>query len=195
MSESRNTAVTLGSRLSDRISRLWWTLLLRGVAAILFGFMALLWPGMTLILLVSLVGAYLVLDGVMSLLLAMQSGDYRGSLLNGVVGVIGGCAVMFWPELTASLMLVILGVWAIVQGFGLYLTGRALQAEDAGGGLFQAVGAFLLVFGIVALIWRGVGAVAISWLIALTALALGALLILVALRIKNIRDRLRSARH
>ena len=94
MSESRNTAVTLGSRLSDRISRLWWALVLRGVAAILFGFMALLWPETTLILLVSLVGAYLVVDGVMSLLLAMQSGDYRGSLLNGVVGVIGGCAML-----------------------------------------------------------------------------------------------------
>ena len=55
----------------------WWLLLLRGVAAILFGVLAFIWPGLTLVTLVLLYGAYALVDGVLSLWAAFQGGRSR----------------------------------------------------------------------------------------------------------------------
>lgn len=194
MSEIRSAAAAVGNRLIDRIGRLWWVLLTRGIVAVLFGIAALVWPQKSLTMLVFLIGGYLVLDGLSGLWLALRSGDFGASLLQGLASVIGGAAVLFWPGITASLLLAILGIWAVVQGVGLFLTGRSLRTGGEDGSLFMMAGALLAVFGVVALVWRDVGAVALSWLIALVALAIGVLLIFVALRVKNAQGRLQLAR-
>jgi uncharacterized membrane protein HdeD (DUF308 family) len=194
MTEIRSAAGAVGQRLTDRIGRFWWVLLTRGIVAVLFGIAALIWPQKSLTLLVFLVGGYLVLDGLSGLLLALRSGDLGASLLQGLASAVGGAAVLFWPGITTSLLLVILGIWAIVQGVGLFLAGRGLRAEGEDGSLLLTAGAILAVFGVVALAWRDVGAVALSWLVALVALAVGGLLILVATRVKNAQERLQSAR-
>jgi uncharacterized membrane protein HdeD (DUF308 family) len=180
--------------LIDRIGRLWWAILTRGIVAVLFWIAALVWPQKSLPLLVFLIGGFLVLDGLSGLFLALRSRDFGASLLQGLASVIGGAAVLCWPGITASLLLAILGIWAIVQGVGLFLTGRSLRTGGEDGSLFMTAGALLAVFGVVALVWRDVGAVALAWLIALVALAVGCLLIFVALRVKNAQGRLQSAR-
>ena len=45
----------------------WWLILLRGIAAVLFGLLAFVWPGITLLSLTFLWGAYALVDGVVSL--------------------------------------------------------------------------------------------------------------------------------
>src|SRR5262249_56182394 len=45
----------------------WWLVLLRGIAAILFGILAIVWPGITLLTLVILYGAYALADGIFAL--------------------------------------------------------------------------------------------------------------------------------
>jgi uncharacterized membrane protein HdeD (DUF308 family) len=99
-----------------------------------------------------------------------------------------------WPGITASLLLAILGIWAVVQGVGLCLAGRGLRAEGENGSLLLTAGTILAVCGVVALVWRDVGAVAISWLIALVALVVGGLLILIASGVKKAQKRLQSVR-
>ena len=95
MSEIRSAAAVVGNRLIDRIGRLWWTLLTRGIVAVLFGIAALVWPQKSLTMLVFLIGGYLVLDGLSGLWLALRSGDFGASLLQGLASVIGGAAVLF----------------------------------------------------------------------------------------------------
>jgi uncharacterized membrane protein HdeD (DUF308 family) len=51
----------------------WWLLLLRGVASIMFGVQAFIWPGLTLVALIFLWGAYAIVDGV----IALWAGDFR----------------------------------------------------------------------------------------------------------------------
>ncbi len=59
------------------ITREWWVFLVRGIAAILFGVLALVWPGPTLAVLVIMFGAYVLVDGI-SLLVLYLPCRYRG---------------------------------------------------------------------------------------------------------------------
>jgi uncharacterized membrane protein HdeD (DUF308 family) len=47
----------------DELTRHWWVIAFRGLAAIAFGILAFVWPGMTLGVLVILYGAYALVDG------------------------------------------------------------------------------------------------------------------------------------
>ena len=52
------------SPLLRAVARHWWLVLLRGIAAIAFGILAIAWPGVTLLTLIVLYGAYALADGV-----------------------------------------------------------------------------------------------------------------------------------
>jgi uncharacterized membrane protein HdeD (DUF308 family) len=175
MAEFRDAVAAAGQRLTDRIGRFWWILLTRGIVAVLFGIAALFWPQKSLTLLVFLVGGYLVVDGLSGLLLALRSGDFGASLLQGLASTLAGAAVLLWPGITTSLLLAVLGVWALVQGGGLLLAGRNLRAEGEDGSLLVTV-----------------GALAVSWIIALVALVVGGLMIFIARRLKAVQERLQS---
>ena len=56
------------------LARTWWLVLLRGLAAILFGALALLWPHLTLVILVILYAVYALSDGVFALAEALRGG-------------------------------------------------------------------------------------------------------------------------
>ena len=56
----------------------WWTLLLRGIAAVLFGLATLFWPGITLFVLVIFFGAYALVEGVFALVAGIRGSKGRG---------------------------------------------------------------------------------------------------------------------
>jgi uncharacterized membrane protein HdeD (DUF308 family) len=163
MSDIRSAAGAVGRRLTDRIGDLRRVLLTRGIAAVAFGVAALFWPEKSLTLLVFLIGGYLALDGISNLVLALRSKDFGAPFLQGLAGFGGGAAVLLWPGITTSVLLIILGICAVVQGVGLILAGRGLRAEGGDGSLLLTAGAILTAFGVAALIWRDVGAVALWW--------------------------------
>jgi uncharacterized membrane protein HdeD (DUF308 family) len=47
------------------VANRWWVVLLRGICAVVFGILAFVWPGLTLLSLVLLYGAYALVDGVL----------------------------------------------------------------------------------------------------------------------------------
>lgn len=54
--------------ITETLARHWWLVLLRGIAAVLFGLTAFLWPGLTFVALVLAFGAYVLIDGVFALI-------------------------------------------------------------------------------------------------------------------------------
>ena len=89
------------------LPRHWWVVALRGLAAIIFGILAFIWPGMTLAVLILFFGAYAIIDGVLALYSAIRSrGEHVGGpLLEGVLGIGAGLVAFFWPGITALVLL------------------------------------------------------------------------------------------
>src|SRR5215470_6139625 len=88
----------------------WWLLLLRGVASILFGVLAFMWPGLTVVALIFLWGAYAIVDGGIALWAAISG---RGAeiaprwwlAIVGIVGLLAGLVAFASPGLTALVLL------------------------------------------------------------------------------------------
>jgi uncharacterized membrane protein HdeD (DUF308 family) len=101
------------------LARGWWTFLVRGVLAILFGIAAFVWPGATLLVLVYLFAIWAIVDGVSTLVSAFQE---RGraywwvALIEGIVGVAAGIVAIAWPGITALVLLFLIAAWAVVTG-------------------------------------------------------------------------------
>ena len=65
MQTAREMTVPLPRRpMLHALAKCWWLLLLRGIAAIVFGVLAFVWPGLTLVTLVLLYGAFALVDGL-----------------------------------------------------------------------------------------------------------------------------------
>jgi uncharacterized membrane protein HdeD (DUF308 family) len=97
----------------------WTSLAWRGFASILFGIVALSWPGMTLGALILLFGAYAFADGVLALVIASQRGRraHRGLLVaDGVFGVVAGVLTFVWPGLTLLALVILIGVRSLFMG-------------------------------------------------------------------------------
>jgi uncharacterized membrane protein HdeD (DUF308 family) len=99
------------------LARYWWVLALRGVLAVLFGLFAFFIPGITLLSLVLLFGAYVLLDGIFDLVAATRSPSHHWALvLEGIVGIIAGILTFLWPGITAMVLLYLIAFWAISPG-------------------------------------------------------------------------------
>src|SRR5438067_901534 len=171
----------------DELARHWWVIGLRGLAAILFGILAFVWPGMTLAVLVLLFGAYALVDGVLTLAAAMRGGVQHRivMLVEGVVSILAGLAAFAWPGLTALVLLYIIAFWAIVTGVLEIVTAirvrRAISNE-----LGLVIGGILSVlFGVVLLIAPGAGALAVIFLIGAYAVVFGIALLGLAWRLRE----------
>src|SRR3954463_12198609 len=99
----------------DQLIRHWWVLALRGVLAILFGLIAFVWPGITLIALVLLFGAYALLDGLFALFAAAGAAGrherWGALLLEGVAGIAAGVVTFIWPGMTALALAYVIAFW------------------------------------------------------------------------------------
>jgi uncharacterized membrane protein HdeD (DUF308 family) len=172
----------------------WWLLLLRGICAILFGLMAFVWPGLSLLTLVFLYGAYALVDGAFAIGAAIAG---RGGavptawlVLVGVLGIGAGILTFLWPGITAFALLVMIAVWAIIKGVFEIAGAISLRKHIENEWLLILGGLASVAFGALLLIAPGAGAVALVWLIAAWAVAFGIVLVGLALRLRGLKQRI-----
>jgi len=159
---------------------IWWLALLQGIAAILLGFMLLTNPGATLVALITFLGFYWLITGVLAVvrLFVDRDATWGWSLLIGVIGILAGISVLNHPMLAAitvpTVLVIIIGVEGLIMGvfelirgfsgggagafilgifhvlIGLLLLGRPMAAALAVPFVF---GVILLIEGVGLLIW------------------------------------------
>ncbi len=175
------------------LARSWWHLALRGAAAVLFGVLALVWPGVTLLFLVALFAAYAVVSGVGEVAGALRNRGEPGwwlVLVLGLVSLAAGVLALLYPGITALVLVVIMGVNAIFAGVLHISMAVRLRREIRGEWLLGLAGLVSILFGAMVLIFPGAGALALIWLIAFYAIFTGTLLVALGLRLRANRHQL-----
>jgi len=173
------------------VSRDWWVFAIRGVAAVVFGILAFIWPETTLTVLVILFGAYVLVDGV-ALLVALVRGDAvarRHAWAVGVIGVLGivaGVVTFAWPGLTAMSLLYLVAFWALATGSFQLIAAVALRHELDGEFWMAAGGVASMVFGVLLVAFPGAGLISLVWLVGIWAVVFGASSLGLAYRLHEI---------
>jgi uncharacterized membrane protein HdeD (DUF308 family) len=167
----------------------WWLLALRGLLAVLFGVLAFMWPGATLLTLVWLFGAFALVNGILSLVLAAKTPKGYpkvGSLIfAGLLGILAGLLAFVMPGITALGLLILIAAWAIATGVMELVAAVRLRKIIANEWLLVLAGIASVIFGIILLVQPAAGALALVWLIASWAIVFGILLMILAFRVRN----------
>ncbi|WP_274627514.1 HdeD family acid-resistance protein [Arvimicrobium flavum] len=177
-----------GRPMLHALARNWWLLMLRGICAVLFGVLTFVWPGITLITLVLLYGAYAFADGVFSLFAAITGGTPAPRWWLAVVGLLGigaGLVTLFWPGMTALLLLFFIAFWSIAIGVMEIIGAIRLRKEIDNEWWLVASGALSVIFGAILLFRPGAGALGLILVIGVFALIHGVMLISFALRLRG----------
>ncbi len=185
----QSLAAGVQSRVSGRLGDIWWAFMLRGAFAAVLGICAIIWPTLSFTILTRMIGLYLLADGLPGLVGALRASDRGTYLLQAVVSLVVGGLLLSWPSTSVRTLLMVFGGWALFTGVSNILAARRANVEDTERGLMTTMGGAVAVVGLILLIWPGTGVVAISWIVALAALLLAALLIFLALRLKRLKKR------
>ena len=177
----------------EMLARYWWTLALRGVAAVLFGLLAIIWPDITVVVLVALFGAYALVDGVIALGTAFF-GDRsqivsRGWVIaEGLAGIAIGIITFVWPGATTLVLLWLIASWALVTGVFEVIAAIRLRREIEGEWLLGLSGVLSVVFGILLAVWPTAGALTVVFLIGVYSIVFGGVLIGLGLHLRRLHD-------
>ena len=171
------------------LARNWWSLVIRGLVAIVFGIVTFALPGITVGALVLLFGVYALLDGAVSIVGAWKAARARerwGALIfEGIVTIAAAAVTAIFPGITALALVYLIAAWALVTGALEIVAAIRLRQYISHEWLFALSGAASLLFGILALLLPLAGAVAIALGIGIYALVFGVLLIGLGLRLQR----------
>src|SRR6476659_7327243 len=170
------------------LAKYWWLILLRGIVAILFGILAFVWPGITLVTMVLFWGAFMLIDGVLALMNAIMGGN-PGSrwwlALVGIAGIAAGILTFASPGAALVVLLAFIAAWAIVLGIFQIIGAIRLRKEIDNEWSIGLSGALSVLFGIVLLVAPLAGALGRVWVIGAYAIVFGILLVMAGLRLKK----------
>jgi len=156
--------------------------LVRGIIAVVFGVLALvLSPGITLLFLVYLFGAFAFIGGIAAAALALRYTRQEGwalLLVEGILGIVVGVVAFAWPGITAFALLFLIAAWAIVTGIIQIVTAFTMPQMGAGREwLLGLSGLASVIFGVLIAVWPIAGLVTVVWLIGIYAIVFGVLFI------------------
>jgi uncharacterized membrane protein HdeD (DUF308 family) len=174
----------------ETLKRHWWVPVLRGIAAIVFGVMAFMYPGLTLAVLVIFFGAWVLVDGIFRAVGAISGRasdpDWGFHLIIGIVGIIIGLLTFRAPQITALALLIYIAAWALMIGASEIALAIKLRKEIKGEWFLILMGLASIIFAVL-LLWNPApGALALIWLIGSYAIAFGLLAIFFGFKLRSL---------
>ena len=170
--------------------------MLRGLVACLLGILALTMPGPALIGLVTFLGCFLVLDGLFTVIAALQGrgvgSQWGWYLFIGALGILAGFTAFYNPFATATAISFLIAFWALIMGIGEIAWAIRLRKMIRGEGWFILMGIGSILFALAFFAYPLWGALALTVMFGIYALFLGILLIALSLRLRRRRRLLPS---
>lgn len=179
----------MSTNVKEYVDNLWWLFVLQGMATLVFGVVALFFPGLTLASLLLTFAVYAVVVGVVELVHGFRdigrNGSWWFSLLVGVVLVGVGVYLVAHPSLTLTAFLALLGSLLLVRG----VADLFVAAFYTGNNDHRWMWAIAGVLGVVAAIWVWrspvAGGLAFVWVLGLYALMAGSITLAYAFRVRE----------
>lgn len=172
------------------LSHYWWTFLIRGIIAVLFGLAAIIWPGLTIATLVIVFGAYVVVDGIFAIIdgfsTRSDNSHWWVEILIGLAGIVVGIWAMAFPDLTAVGMMYFIAAWWLVTGVLQIIYAIRVRREITNEWFLVLTGALSAVLGVVFMLFPGSGALSLIWVIGIYAIIFGIMLIVLSLRLRGL---------
>lgn len=169
--------------------------LFRGLAAVLFGILTLVWPKLSLVVLVYLFGIFAVIGGITAVAAALRNRGEEGwglLLFEGILGVLAGAVALVWPGITALAFLYLLAAWAIITGIMELVAPLAFPMTGGRAALTVLAGLASIVFGILIAAQPASGLLAVVWLIGVYAIVFGVMYIAVYFESRSLASSLAS---
>jgi uncharacterized membrane protein HdeD (DUF308 family) len=176
----------------EAMTRNWGAIALRGSLAVLLGVIAIVWPGPTVGVLVILLGAFALVEGVANLVAGIR-GRQGWAIAEGAISVIVGIVIVVWPAITALALLYLVAAWAIITGIVRIVAAIQLRRVIQNEWLLVGSGLASVIFGAIAAVFPGAGILALIWLLGAWLIVLGVLLLALALQLRQLAHRLSQA--
>lgn len=167
----------------------WSYVLVRGIASIVLGVLALAWPGPTLGALTLMFGAYAFADGVITLVLAARRGPAPHRWLvvvDGGIGIAAGVATLLWPGITLLTLVLLMGIRFLVAGIFQVATAISLRHELDSPFLYGVGGAASVALGIVTFIMPGATAMVLVTFLGIYAVVFGVAMSMLSFRLRRV---------
>jgi uncharacterized membrane protein HdeD (DUF308 family) len=182
--------------MNAALAQNWWAIAIRGVLAIVFGLIALVLPGATMLSLVLVFAAYALVDGIFAIVAAVRAARQHerwGMLvLEGIVNIITAAIAVFWPAITVVAFVLLVAAWAIVSG-ALLLAAAFRLSIDHGRWWLVLGGIASVVYGVLLVVAPMIGALVLTWWLGAYALVFGVALLVLAFRLRARRNEDTSA--
>jgi uncharacterized membrane protein HdeD (DUF308 family) len=186
MDEMNPASVLLGP-----IARNWRLILVRGLAAVVFGVLCFVVPAISLLVLVLLYGVYAVVDGISAMVWGSRA-HWGAMVAVGAISVLSGLIAFFWPAITALALLYVIAAWAIVRGVAEIGAAIHLRRQMSNEWILAGSGGLSILFGVLLVLFPGAGVLSLLWLIGLFAIVFGGLAVALALRLRSVERDLRT---
>jgi uncharacterized membrane protein HdeD (DUF308 family) len=180
------------SKKAGRAVRHWWMLLIAGILCVAAGIAVFVFPLESYVTLSIIFGVLMVIVGAVQLIVASSSNNYlamRGYVITGgVLDLILGFFLCLYPGVTLVLLPIMLGIWMMYHSFMIIAFGGDLDTFNIkGNGLVIASGIVLLILSILILMNPfSAGIAAVVVLTGVGFLVFGAILIVLAFKLKDI---------
>ena len=176
----------------------WWLFTLRGIVGIIFGCIALIFPGPTMLSLVIFFSAYMLVDGIAGIISAVRAirrkEDRWGLLIfEGLLDIAVGVLAFLWPGITVVAFVWLIAAWAIVSGGLMTAAGFRLNTDH--GRWWLILGGLLsIAYGMLLIVTPLIGAIVLTWWLGAYALVFGVALVIFSLKLRSRQHELTSPR-
>ena len=162
----------------------WWLVLIEGIFAVIIGLSLLVSPGMTISIIVKVLGLYWFFAGMLAIVsIFVNRTDWALKLIAGIVGIVAGLIVIRHPLwstiLIPSLVVILIAIGGII--IGIVDIVRAFKGSGWGIGI---LGVLSLLLGVILLLNPTKAAFASTLVLGLIALGGGVIAIIMAFRIR-----------
>ena len=171
----------------------WWSFILRGIVALIFGIIVLAWPGATTLVVLILFGSLVLVSGLFaiggSIAAISRKEKWGAEMFLGVLGVLIGIVTFARPGLTLVTLIVIIAIWAILSGAIELFAAIELPSKTDGRIWLSIAGVLSIGIGILFLALPEAGVWTIILIIGIYSLVFSVVLFVLGFRVKGLEKK------